>query len=178
MVTGTIIMSFFATIWFALGMLGAGAGWPTALIGVPISALTILAAIRCQRGVPPRSAAEEKRTRTVIGWASFFEGVMIPAVCVACPALGRPDLTMAAIAVIVGLHFLPMAYFLNKPGLYASACTIMAIGIGGAASVPDGTLRSALIGPGTATVLWVTCWVRAAYARRLASFVITHAAHP
>ncbi len=168
MVNGAIIMSFFATIWFALGMLGAGAGWPTALIGLPISALTILAAVLAQRGAPPRPAAEEKRIGTVIGWASGFEGVMIPVACTACGVLGRPDLIMAAIAIIVGLHFLPIAYFLNKPGFYASAFAIMGIGIGGVAALPAGALRSALIGPNVAVVLWVSCWVRAALTRNAA----------
>ena len=70
MVNGAIIMSFFAAIWFALGMLGAGMGWGVALLGVPLSALTILAARQAQRAAVPRSAAEEERTRTVIGWAS------------------------------------------------------------------------------------------------------------
>ncbi len=163
MVNGAYILSFFAAIWFGLGMLGAGAGWAIALLGLPVSALTILVAIRSQRGAPPRSAAEEKRVRTVIGWASGFEGVMIPVACVACGVLGRPDLTMAAIAVIVGLHFLPMAYFLNKPGFYASALAILAIGLGG------GAMRSALIGPGVAMVLWATCWARAAITRQTAS---------
>ena len=116
MVNGAIIMSFFAAIWFALGMLGAGLGWGVALLGVPLSAITICAAKQAQRGAVPRSAAEEKRIRTVIGCASAFEGVMIPVACIACAALGRPDLTLAAIAVIVGLHFLPMAYLLDKPG--------------------------------------------------------------
>jgi len=168
MVTGTIIMSFFATIWFALGMLGAGASWPVALIGVPVSALTILAAVLARRGAPPRSAAEEKRVGTVIGWASGFEGVMIPVACAACGVVGRPDLIMAAIALIVGLHFLPIAYFLHKPGFYVSAFAIMGIGIGGVAALPAGALRSALIGPNVAVVLWVSCWVRAVLTRNAA----------
>jgi hypothetical protein len=169
MVNGAIIMSFFAAIWFALGMLGAGMGWGVALSGVPLSALTILFAKQAQRGAVPRSAEEEKRIRTVIGWASVFEGVMIPVACIACAALGRPDLTLAAIAVIVGLHFLPMAYLLDKPGYYFSAFAMIGIGIGIVVALPAGPLRSALIGPCVAVILWATCWARAALTRRTAS---------
>ncbi len=169
MVTGAIIMSFFAAIWFALGMRGAGESWGVAAIGVGVSALTILAAMHAQRGAVPRSAAEEKRIGKVVGWASFFEGITIPVASIACGMAGRPDLTMAAIAVIVGLHFLPMAYFLNKPGFYASALAIMVLGIGGALALPDSAVRSALIGPGVALVLWATCWARAALTRKAAS---------
>ena len=167
MVNGAIIMSFFAAIWFALGMLGAGMGWGVALLGVPLSAITILAAKQAQRGAVPRSAAEEKRIRTVIGWASAFEGVMIPVACIAGATLGQPDLTLAAIAVIVGLHFLPMAYLLDKPGYYLSAFAMIGVGIG-AALLAD-PLRSALIGPSIAVILWATCWVRAGLTRRTAS---------
>ena len=169
MVNGAIIMSFFAAIWFALGVLSAGMGWGVALLGVPLSALTILAAKQAQRGAVPRSAAEEKRTRTVIGWASAFEGVMIPVACIACAALGRPDLTLAAIAVVVGLHFLPMAYLLDKPGYYLTAFAMMGIGIGIVAALRAGPLRSALIGPCAAVILWATCWARAALTRRTAT---------
>jgi uncharacterized membrane protein YczE len=168
MVTGAIVMGFFAAASFAVGMLGAGASWPVSLIGLPVSALTILAAALAQRGAPPRSAAEQERVGTVIGWASTFEGVMIPLACMACGVLGRPDLMMASTAVIVGLHFLPIAYFLNKPGFYASAFAIICIGIGGVAALPAGALRSALIGPNLAAVLWVSCWVRAALTRNAA----------
>jgi hypothetical protein len=176
MVTGAIVLSFFATIWFALGMHGAGLSWPASLIGLPVSALTIFAAVHAQRGVPPRTAEEEKRVGTVIGRASAFEGVTIPLACAACGLLGRPDLTTAAIAVIVGLHFLPIAYCLNKPGLYATALAVIAIATGGVAALPAGALRSALIGPGVAVVLWVTCWVRAALTRSTARRIRTQGA--
>jgi hypothetical protein len=58
-----------------------------------------------------------------------------------------------------------MAYFLKKPGFYASAAAMLAIAIAGTTSLPDGTLRATL-GPGCAAVLWATCWVRAALTRQ------------
>jgi hypothetical protein len=36
---------------------------------------------------------------------------------------------LAAIAVIVGLHFLPMVYLLDKPGYYLTAFAMTGIGI-------------------------------------------------
>jgi hypothetical protein len=160
MFVGTVIVSSFAAVWFAWGLVGAGASWGLAPIGLAVSAATMLAAFLRRAGEPVRSEAEEKLTGKVIGLASAFEGVMIPVSCVTLGVLGRPDLVLTAIAVIVGLHFLPMAYFLRKPGYYASATGLMAIGIFGAVAIPDAALRAGVIGVTAAVVLWATCWAR------------------
>jgi hypothetical protein len=68
--------------------------------------------------------------------------------------LGRPDLLLPGLAIIVGLHFVPMAKALKVPAYFATAAGMTAIGLASLA-VSD-PLRTSLTGLGCAVILWIT----------------------
>lgn len=51
-----------------------------------------------------------QRAEKVVQWASIGEGLGILIAINVADNLGHPELKLAAIALVVGLHFLPMAY--------------------------------------------------------------------
>jgi hypothetical protein len=63
---------------------------------------------------------------------------------------------VCATALLVGLHFLPLAYYLPVPRYYASGVALVALA-GAGCAVGDSHTRLMLVGFGSALVLWATC---------------------
>jgi hypothetical protein len=79
-ITGAVIMGFFATLWWTIGLRSAGAA-PAVVYFAPIVVTAILAAtawrISRRASATPVSdadAAEHARRDRLIGWASAVEG--------------------------------------------------------------------------------------------------------
>ena len=162
--TGALVLNLFAALWatLALHQLGAPA-WQLAAPAI-VSAVLILWAF--SRRQPAYSPAMRKRiTRTVI-WSSAAEGILIFAAVNALHNFGRDDLTVPAIAAIVGAHFYPMSIGIKVP-LYALTGTAMlALAAACAWLLPAGAERDAVVGGGCALILWLTAMAIAAGLRR------------
>jgi hypothetical protein len=157
---GSIIVGVFAALWFWMGMRAADSGWAVACLGVPISALTMAATYWRVRGLPRAPAHERRRIGRVIGWASLFEGIAIFVAVNVVTDLGHADLVLPAIAIIVGLHFLPMAYLLGWRNCYWLATAMAAVAICPHVMLADPAMRDLATGTGAACALWVFCWLR------------------
>ena len=69
--------------------------------------------------------------------------------------IGRRDFTAPAVAMIVGLHFLPLARWLPARWYYATSALLVAIGVTGF-GVADAGQRLLFVSVGAACVLWLT----------------------
>lgn len=152
-----LVLSAFAAIWWVIGAAQSGRGSPiTYAVGIGISGLIVV--LDWRRGGRPAPREERKRRGRILGMASAVEGAAIFAAVIVLAKLGRRDLIAPAVAIIVGVHFLPIARWLPAPIYYLTAAMLIAIGMAGA-GVPDLPVRVMTIGFGAATVLWLSCGV-------------------
>jgi hypothetical protein len=150
-----VVMSAFAAIWWIVG--AAQFSRRSLLmyaVGVVVSGLMVVLAWR--RGGQPAALAEQKRRGRIVGIASAVEGVAIFAAVNVLVNLGRRDLIAPTVAIIVGLHFLPLARWLRAPIYYLTAALLVAVGMAGA-TVQDVPARIVTVCIGAAAVLWLSC---------------------
>jgi hypothetical protein len=154
---GIMIMSGFAALWFVWGLSAIGPinrAW--LIVPLAISGTMIAAASRIEVHAPAE-------TRRIVGWASGIEGVAIFAATNVLNNLGYPGYAVSATLAIVGLHFLPLAYYLQVRTYYVSGAALVALAAAGLAIDSDAT-RLLVTGVGAASLLWITCLV--AFARK------------
>jgi hypothetical protein len=168
-VTGALIMAFFATVWWIVGLRAAGHG-PALLYLVPIVVAASLGSVfwglTRRRGASPGAAdsAEEARRGRLVGWASAAEGVAIFIAANVLVNTGHRDAVAPAVALIVGAHFVPLARGLPAPAYYLTAGALVALGVVGL-MIGDVSTRLTLVSAGAAGVLWLTSLSALARAR-------------
>lgn len=155
-----LVLAFFAAAWWVAGVQVAHAPIGLALVGPAISVLLIAVAHRRLKGEPPRSPAEKKRTGRVLGLASAGEGLAMFVAANVLINLHALDYLFPVMAVIVGLHFLPLAKWIPVRAYYAAGVLLVLVGLGGLA-LPDAQ-RPLAIGLTSAVVLWGACLARMA----------------
>ena len=114
--TGAIVMTGFGALWAGLGAAATGSG---RLLGAAVAGVAIALALSAwklmranpaaSRPLPAEFAARERRANRIFAWAMAAEGVGIPLAINLALNLGHPQWQTAAIMVVVGLHFLPLA---------------------------------------------------------------------
>jgi hypothetical protein len=136
--TGLFMMAFFTLIWsgIAYGGLHAGNYWPALLVFPVLSILFVVNGIKLFRIAKyfPRltseaDIAEGKKMGKWFGIIFGAEGLGIVIGINIVIKLGHPELTMPVIALVVGLHFFPLAKVFKRTIDYylASWSTIIAI---------------------------------------------------
>jgi len=162
--TGAIIMSFFAALWGFLALrLGGQALWMQ-LMPFALSFALALAALNNGRRAAPVPPQERRRIgRTVMIW-SFVEGLAIFAGVNLLRNTGHGEWTVALVAVVVGLHFFPLAIGLRVPLYGLTGLGMIGVAAAGVLLVPFGVTQYAAIGLGCAVVLWLTAFVVTAFA--------------
>jgi len=153
-----VFMAGFAAFWWVAGLWGSPL--PTwFMVGGPIiSVLLIFVARRRLSGAPPRPPEEAKRAGRIVGWAAGGEGILIAVVANLLTHNGQRELVLPAVAIIVGLHFLPLAVLLKVRIYYVTALLITLAGVAGL--ILDAPLRNLVTGLLTAGLLWLTCVYR------------------
>lgn len=155
-----VFMAGFAAFWWIAGLWGSPLpSW--FMVGGPIiSVLLIFVVRRRLRGAPARPPEEAKRVGRIVGWAAGGEGLAIAVVYNLLILNGQRALVLPAIAIIVGLHFLPLAVLLKVRIYYATALLITLVGLAGL--VIDAAHRGLMTGLPVAGLLWLTCVYRLA----------------
>ena len=151
--TGAIIMSFFGCVFYLMG-LGPTIGWRSALLLVPIAIFVFI--VTRVAALSRRGAAQLRTSRAskAIVWSSIGEGLGILIAVNVLANLGREDLILPAIAAVVGLHFLPIAYAIPFRAFYVTAAALLiAATIGIVLRQPAGTEVTGLL---AAAILWIT----------------------
>src|SRR5437763_11385503 len=121
-------MSGFAAIWWWMSLACSGQQLALAFIGPAVSLVVILFAHRRLRNAPALDVSERKRIGRVVGWAAMGEGFAIFVAFNILQNLGLVDYFVPVIALIVGLHFLPLAAFLKIRIYWASAASLILVG--------------------------------------------------
>ena len=151
---GPIILTVFGMVWAIMGLRISGAPDMLWLGPIAIGIALIILVLRRSRGMAPPPAEEGKRIGKLVGIWSAVEGVGIFLAINICSNVGRPDLIMASICLIVGLHFVPLARGLPVPLYYTSAALLSGLGIAGL--VASAIAGPAIVAIGAALVLWGT----------------------
>jgi hypothetical protein len=150
---GAIIMSFFGALFAAL-TLAFQFGWTGLALGLPFGlfAIIALAAVAVIRR-PGDGVSPSKQAERVIMWSSIGEGVGLFVAANLVTNLGHRELLLPAMALVVGLHFLPMGYAIMFRPFYGLGLALLAASAAGfALGAPTGGAVSGFAG---ATALWV-----------------------
>lgn len=151
-IPGLPVLCVMAAVWAGIGVVLWHAGLALLAGAVVLSAVIALAARGPARRLAPRSAPEEARIGRLVGFWSMAEGVAIAPVALILANTGRGEQVPAAIAIIVGLHFLPLARGMKRPVYYATGAAMIGLGVAGL-----GRLDGGAVALGCAGVLWATC---------------------
>lgn len=154
---GAIIMSVFAAVWWMAGVRASGYAAPLAY-GVPlvVTGLIVIISLSLRDNSGQASAEERARRGRLVGIASGVEGLAILLAVNVLANLGRSDYAAPVIAIIVGLHFMPLAQRLPARLYYATAALLIALGVCGFI-IPRPEQRLLIVSVGAACVLWLTC---------------------
>ena len=160
---GALVLTGFAALWmlFAFRFVKRF-GWRTLLVIALITVgLCWGAARQIQRARQmPKSAsspvptAAERETGREFQIVLALEWIPILAAVIIFNRIRRPDFILPTIALIVGLHFIPLARVFAVPLYCASGSAIVVVAIASFVSKPPARQAIACIGSGVA--LWVT----------------------
>jgi len=153
---GVIILSVAACVWWSMGMALSGhTAPPWFAIGIAVSLCLAAAAIRANRHMRSIPEADRRRIGRLVGWASGTEGVAILVAVNLLNWTGLQAYDVCAIAVIVGLHFIPLARMPHARIYNVTGTALVALGLAGCL-LPEAA-RGLTVGTGGATVIWATC---------------------
>jgi hypothetical protein len=149
---GAIIMSFFGAI-FAAMTLALQFHWNGLPLGLPFlvfAAILALAFVVIRQ--PGNGISPSKQAERVIMWSSIGEGVGLFIVANVVVNIHHPEMLLPAMALVVGLHFLPIAYATPFRPFYVLGITLaLAAALGFGMSSPEGGM---IAGFGAASALW------------------------
>jgi hypothetical protein len=151
------ILGFFAVVWLVSGLMVAGQVSVLPVVAaVAVSAALVWAAASADRAYagPRLSAAEQKRIGRLVGLASAAEGVAILVAVNVLINLGLGAYQLPVIAMIVGLHFVPLARIPRAGLYYVTAASLVGLGVIGCL-LPE-AVRPLIVGVGAAVICWLT----------------------
>ncbi|MEU5195054.1 hypothetical protein AB0G86_13510 [Streptomyces scabiei] len=157
--SGVGFLALFGLGWWLLGSSAfAGVVRPVLIaVGCAVAVGLMLAA---RRFLPasaggPFPAGRRRRFNQING----LQWLLIIAVVAVCHQVGVPVLVPPLVAVVVGLHFLPLAVVFEQPRLRVPAALLVASGVAGTtvwlADGPDENVRL-VVGLASAFSLWAT----------------------
>ncbi len=149
---GGIITGFFGGV-FAAITLALRFGWTGPSLGLPFiaSAAIALAAVVTLRRPGP-AILRSRQAGRVIMYSTIGEGIGLLLATNLVINLGHPELLLPVVALVVGLHFLPMAHGMPFRPFYVLGTILVALAaIGFVLSRTSGGVAS---GFGSAVVLW------------------------
>ncbi|MFE5240987.1 MULTISPECIES: hypothetical protein [unclassified Streptomyces] len=161
---GTVVLSVFALVWAfagASGLASSGAALSVEIAAVPVTVAAVLLAYRKGAAPSPRMVDLPENWARSVGVVNVVELAAIFAVIAASNASGRPGLIPPAIALVVGLHFVPLARLYDQWQYKGTAALLSAVAVAGfvlfAAGLSDGTVR-AVVGLASAATLWASAY--------------------
>ena len=108
---GAMIMSFWGTAYAIVGIVQLDSA-RSPYLAIPVTVFAAFAAYawRVHQGRQGQIRQLTARGEKVVQWVTIGEGIGILIAINVANNLGHPELKLAAIALVAGLHFLPMAY--------------------------------------------------------------------
>ncbi len=129
--TGVMIVATGGFVWLLFATLGMKSSFAV----YPLYALLLLAAWQLRKdakrlGVEPPPDTESAGRDKVLLIATVAEGITIFAASIVTQLVGHAEYFIPAIAVCIGLHFIPLGYAFQRPLLYIAAtglCLVAAL---------------------------------------------------
>jgi hypothetical protein len=169
--SGVFFMAFFGTLWAGIGI-GGLQGWgglwlPIVVVLVGISLLSggislLLASRRLPNQVSEADARRGRRMGIWFGIIFATEGVFIGVASGICSAINRFDLFFPIMALIVGVHFFPLAALFQVKTYYLVGVLLCLLAMITLLAVPESvklggqqiTAQWVVLGFGAALILW------------------------
>ncbi|MEV4947062.1 hypothetical protein [Streptomyces sp. NPDC053755] len=157
--SGVGFLALFGAGWWLLGT-SAFDGWVRPVAIVVGCALALGLMLAAQRLLPasaggPLPAHLRRRFHRI----NALQWLLIIVIAVVCGRAGSPVLIPPLVALVAGLHFLPLAVVFSQPRLRLPAALLVLAGTGGlavwATHGPDTTVRL-VVGVTAALSLWTT----------------------
>ena len=160
---GLLLMAFFTMVWAGIssgGMRGFGQYAVLFVFGVPSGMFVAygVSLFRAAKNFPPLTSSADKAEGKRMGmWYGIIfgaEGIIIPIVCGLLVYLGQTAFILPAIALVIGLHFYPMASVFKRTIDYYLATWTCVVAFSAIAAVKNNVLPHhtiyALLGMGVA----------------------------
>jgi hypothetical protein len=133
--------------------LGFELHWTGVALGLPFlafAAIAAAAAVVIRR--PGEGVTVSPQAERAIMWSSIGEGIGLFVAAQATISLGHREMLLPAMALVVGLHFLPMAYAIPfRPFYLLALALLIAAALGFATGAPAG---ARIAGFAAAAALW------------------------
>ncbi|MGO4497034.1 hypothetical protein AB4114_14150 [Paenibacillus sp. 2RAB27] len=169
---GIMFMTFFGALWASIGIVGShqlGAPWPLVLSTI-VTIILLSGAISLfgksrsmNHAITPKEKEDTKRINRKFGLIFGLEGVAIFLASVICNTLDHFEVFFPVMAMIVGIHFFPLATLFREKFYYGTGIVMCMLGIISLFLPINATfgnvsiiMMSTFIGFGSAVTLWVT----------------------
>lgn len=189
-----LFMAFFGTLWAGIGiggLQGLGQPWLSTMVLLVGLGLLIggIALLRASRHLPNQvtEADFQRGNRTGMWFGIVFatEGILIAVASAICNAINRFDLFFPIMAIIVGVHFWPLAALFEVKAYYLVGVLLCVLALITFAVPEQGNLGGqpitapwVVLGFGAALILWsVGLGLGLLGKRLLAQSAATAAAH-
>jgi len=169
---GVMFMTFFGAVWASIGIRGShGIGEPWSLIISSIVTLILLSgaislfvkARKMDHAATQEERDQRKQINRKFGLIGGLEGLAILIASVICNMINHFELFFPIMAIIVGIHFFPLAGLFRERFYYGTGAILCILGVitfflPTNAAVNNVTLvaTSTFIGFTSALTLWVT----------------------
>lgn len=170
---GVMFMTFFGALWASIGIVGSrelGAPWLLIISGLVTlvlltGAISLFGKARKMNSAAftPEDKEHWRKINRKFGLIFGLEGVAIFIASIICNAINQFELFFPIMALIVGIHFFPLAQLFREKFYYGTGAVLCILGIitfflPMEATIGHVTLiaTSAFIGFGSALTLWVT----------------------
>lgn len=177
---GVIFMAVFGTLWAGTGIMGLqGWGFPyVELAAIFVGIIMVIEGIslihasqKMSNQVSENGARRLKRIGFLFNMVFIAEAVLIGIAIAVCNLINQTDLIPGVIAIIVGIHFLPLASLFQIKVYYATGVLLCLLALITLLIVPDTVMFGehqilaplSLLGFGCALILWstgLTLWLR------------------
>lgn len=151
-----LIMTVFGGVWCTLALISASPTPAWAVILVVAVTMTLAGfALLAQRRAVPLPEDEQHRVSRLVGRTSAAQGLAIPMGIGLLNMLHRGEYIAPLVALLAGLHFLPLARWLPAPAYYLTGGAFLAVAAIGA-STTDPAHRNVIVGMTAGSLLWLT----------------------
>jgi hypothetical protein len=148
-----VVLNVFAALWAWVGLRLSGVPHALTLLPFAVSLVLLAWGWRAAGMVPARGSHVGK----VVGLWSGIEVAALLIMANVLENMHRPDLMLPCGAIIVGLHFFPLARGIPVKLYHATGAGLLVIGVAGL--VVPAADRAIVAGMGAALVLWATALI-------------------
>ena len=178
--SGVMFMAFFGTVWADVGiggLQGLGSIW-LLILAIFIGAALFFSGIALIRSSRNLNSTNARGSKNVDKWFNIVfatEFVLIIIAAIICNTVGHFDWFFPIMAIIVGVHFFPLAYLFQVRAYYVTGTLLCLLAIVTLLFVPlkislgQHQINTwwTLVGLGSMLILWITSLVILSVGRRL-----------